>query len=313
MKKMVYWLVGTFAVMGVLALLLHGLAQTIVGPTIDVADRPYKLSITENASVGYKIGATILRPLLEARIDSYIKEQGLEEYFENLKANMPQKSNFSVNEMERGTGPGAVCGQLVTATVISMPKLPPGNVRKNTSEISKLLAQSTTTELFRIGTHAIKELNSALLGLRRGGGRVILIHGGENAGSVFVNLVSIESPEPTEDVMERFMVFDKVNPDGKGTSAVARCGEKVSVMYNVRDHRGAVLAKEQTADFVIGERTVPVALDLAAVDLQSNIKRSVIVPPELLDGFEDLDKNSIKILDLWMNPSTHSAGPKTSG
>ena len=311
MKRTVYWLVGTVVVMSILALLLHGLSQTIVESSTDMTEKPYRLSITENASVGYRIGATILRPLLEARIDSYIKEQGLEEYFENLKANMPQKSNFSVNEMERGTGPGAVCGQLVSAIVINMPKLPE-NSWKNTSEISKLLAQSTTTELFRIGTHSIRELNSAMLGLRRGGGRVILIHSGENAGSVFVNLSSIESPVPSENVMERFMVFDRTIPSSKNTATVVRCGEQVSVMYNIRDHRGVILAKEQTANFTIGERTVPIALDLAAVDLQSNVIRSVIVPPELLDGFENLeDKSNIKILDMWMvsnadNSSTES-------
>lgn len=307
MRKTVYWLIGTVVVVAVIAFLLHGVSHTIIGGTdTNIPDnRPYRLSLTDNVSVGYKIGATILRPLLEARIDSYIKEQGLEEYFENLKATMPQKSNFSFNELDEGTGPGAVCGQLVTAVVINMPKSPEGSW-KDANEISKLLSQNTTTELFRIGTHPIRELNSAILGLKPGGGRVVLIHSGKNAGSVFINLSSVESQKPSEEVLERFMVFDRENHDSKGAPSIARCGDQVSVKYNIRDHRGIILVKGQTANFVIGERTVPAALDLASVGLQSNSIRSVIVPPELLEDFENLDKSSIKILDLWMEPGTNS-------
>ncbi|MDD9362024.1 MAG: FKBP-type peptidyl-prolyl cis-trans isomerase, partial [Anaplasma sp.] len=103
--------------------------------------------------------------------------------------------------------------------------------------------------------------------------------------------------------LERFMVFDKVRTDYdyKKPITVSRCGDKVSVMYNVRDASGNAVYENLKAEFTIGTRQVPIALDLAAVDLQSDSIRSVIVPPDLLAGLStDFDNSTIKILELWM-------------
>ncbi|MDB1135218.1 hypothetical protein [Candidatus Anaplasma sp. TIGMIC] len=309
MKKIACIALNISAVVAICCLVLKVASSVVAENGVDESGKPYTLKVMGSSGVGYRLGATILRPLVESRIDYHIKEQGLEEYFKSLKAKAIPKSNFTSNDMLQGSGSKAVCGQQITAMIFSLPS-PKGshNAIPSAVEITKLLTNSASSVSFQLGSYSVPEVNYGVVGMKKEGSRVILIENGENAGSHYVSLISIDSSEPTESSLERFFVFDKANPDYSGSEVLlSRCGDVVNVGYNLRDSSGNMLLHNQTATFRVGSRQVPIALDLAAVDLRSDSLRSVIVPPELLTGFDaNLTDSGVKILDLWVVPTEGS-------
>ena len=300
-KKIACWVVNTSIALVVMLLVLKVASALIVANSKDSDNKYYSLSISDSGSLGYRVGATILRPIIESRIDSYIREQGLWEYLESLKLQMPPKSSFSYSDVQEGTGPKVLCGQKVTATIVSTQT---GGTEKVTDNLDDKIASIVNGgglhTSFRVGTHGVAEVNYGLLGMQKDTGRIIVVDSKKFSGSHYVNLISIDSSGPGEEVMERFMVFDRTKPKENRTVSIFRCGDEVSVMYNIRDSAGNVLVSSKAATFKIGARTVPVALDLAAVDLKSDSIRSVIVPPELMHDFDNIPSDSsVKIIDVW--------------
>ena len=309
-KKIACWVINTSIVFAVMLAVLK--VASVLISTNGIENNSgnsglYSLSVSDSSSAGYRLGATILRPIIEARIDNYIREQGLEEYFKSLKLQMPPKSSFSYSDTQEGVGPKVMCGQDITATILSTQT---GGTEKVTYSSHDKMASPTDSGFapisFRLGTHRMPEINYALPGMQKDTGRIIVVDSEKFSGSHYVNLLSIDSPELDEGVMERFMVFEKAKPSTNEAVSVFRCGDKVSVMYNLRNAAGNILVREKTETFTIGEGTVPMALELASVDLRSDIIRSVIVPPELLQGFNNIsDHSSIKIIEVWFD---HQAG-----
>ncbi|WP_249549143.1 FKBP-type peptidyl-prolyl cis-trans isomerase, partial [Anaplasma phagocytophilum] len=305
MKKITCWVLKIAVVVSALFLVLRVVSVFLTENEARYnADKPYSLSMENSNSLGYRLGASLIRPILEARIDQYIKDQGLEDYFKNLTLKLPPKVSFSFNDMQEGNGSSAVCGQVVTAMVIQSSASDQEKIGTlSPAELAEKVKNSVSYVNFQLGTHEVSALNQGMIGMRANGSRVVTLNNDEDARSYYVNLTSIDSSEPTASALERFMVFDKVRTDYdyKKPITVSRCGDKVSVMYNVRDASGNAVYENLKAEFTIGTRQVPIALDLAAVDLQSDSIRSVIVPPDLLAGLStDFDNSTIKILELWM-------------
>ncbi|MFV9838546.1 MAG: hypothetical protein AB8U44_00770 [Aaplasma endosymbiont of Hyalomma asiaticum] len=302
-KKIAYWVMNTSIALVVVLLALKVASVLIVTNSTDRDNKYYSLNISDSGSLGYRVGAIILRPIIESRIDSYIREQGLWEYLENLKLQMPPKSSFSYSDVQEGTGPKVLCGQKVTAHIVSTQT---GGTEKSTTDnlndkIASIVNGGGLLPIsFQVGTHDVSEVNYGLLGMQKDTSRIIVVDSEKFSGSHYVNLISIDSSGPSEEVMNRFMVFDRTKPKENKAVSVFRCGDEVSIMYNVRDASGNILISRKAETFKIGARTVPAALDLAAVDLRSDSMRSVIVPPELMHDFDNIPGDAnIKIIDVW--------------
>ncbi|KJV66421.1 hypothetical protein AB9K21_03710 [Anaplasma phagocytophilum] len=308
MKRITCWVLKIAVVVSALFLVLRVVSVFLTeNEARYTADKPYSLSVENSNSLGYRIGVSLIRPILEARIDQYIKDQGLEDYFKSLTLKLPPKVSFSFNDVQEGQGSSVVCGQMVTAVVVQSSASDHEKIGTlSQTELAERVKNSVLHLNFQLGTHEVPALNQGMIGMRADGSRVVTLNNGGDALSYYVNLTSIDSSEPSASALERFMVFDKVRTDYdyKEPITVSRCGDKVSVVYNVRDASGNVLYENLKAKFTVGARQVPIALDLAAVDLQSDSMRSVIVPPDLLAGLSmdaDFDNSTIKILELWMD------------
>ncbi|ACZ49101.1 hypothetical protein ACIS_00480 [Anaplasma centrale str. Israel] len=311
MKVLAYRVLCVVAVFAVLGLLLRAVSTGIVSDVAERTEKPYRVSIADNDSPAYKIGALILRPIIEARIDRYISEQGLAEYLHNMASATPLKENFRLVDMEEGEGREVLCGQKVSAMILHFPM--DGQESTDPLQAARKISGSTQPVSFRLGSHEVKELNYALAGMRRGGSRIVTItrDGEGKSDSYYVQLTSVDDTVPEAKDIRNLMSFDKRDTGSKGAITEARCGDEVSVTYTVKDVRGEVLIEDRVVDFVIGARSVPIVLELGIIGLRSDSRRSIIVPPELLSGFDrGVDKHSVKIIDVQVR---HKAAPTQDG
>ncbi|AXW84196.1 hypothetical protein BKM88_03290 [Anaplasma marginale] len=300
MKVIVYRLLCVIAVFAVLGLLLRAVSTSIVsGITERMDKKPYKVSVVDNDSPAYKIGALILRPIIEARIDRYISKQGLAEYLRDAASAAPLAGNFRLIDIEEGEGREVLCGQKVSAMILRFPM--DGQEITDPLQAARKISGSTKPVSFRLGAHEVKEVNYALAGMRRGGSRVVIVTRDEEgkSDSYYIQLTSVDDTVPEANDIRNLMSFDKRDANSnKEAVTEARCGDAVSVKYTVKDVRGQVLVADQVVDFIIGNRSVPIVLELGVVGLRSDSRRSIIVPPELLSGFDRaVDKYSVKIID----------------
>ena len=329
MGKIIRCILGSIAVVFVLGLVAKAVLNFAEKNVIASAEKPYRTFSSNTESLGYKLGATILRPLVESRIDKYLKDQGMEEYLLELKSRAFPVIGFSFIDVESGEGPEAVCGQEVSAIVISVPvsdavsgsasvlkavskqllrKLPASAVKESLNPrmpISEEIAPST----LKIGTHEIPEVNYSLAGMRKNGSRVVTVTDmdGNAVSHHYILVKSINNAGYLTNAMKGFMIFDKGNSAPRKTPVtIARCGDKVSVTYKIRDLNGDLVTQGTTGEFTIGAREVPLAFDLGAIDLRSDVARSIIVPPEFFKGFNKggAHHKSVSVLDLQIAHST---------
>ncbi|WP_263008483.1 FKBP-type peptidyl-prolyl cis-trans isomerase [Anaplasma capra] len=305
MKSIAYRMLCVLAVFSVLGLLVKALSTGIVlNSTEQKGKKPYTISVIDSDSPAYKIGALILRPIIEARIDRYISEQGLEKYLRDVASAAPLRENFRLLDIEEGEGREVLCGQSVSAMVFHFPM--EDEEMADPLQAARKIGGNIRPISFKLGSHEIGELNYALTGMRHNGSRVVTVTSGRNSGSYYVQLTSVDDEVPEARSIRNLMLFDKEDPNyGGGTVAVARCGDKVSVTYTVKDVRGEVLVQDRVVDFTIGSRSVPIVLELGIIGLRSDNRRSIIVPPELLSDFDgSVDKHGVKIIDAQV---THKA------
>ncbi|MEH0831036.1 hypothetical protein [Anaplasma bovis] len=294
------------------------------------AEKPYRTFSSNTESLGYKLGATILRPIVESRIDKYLKDQGMEEYLLELKSRAFPVSDFSFIDVESGEGPEAMCGQEVSAIVISVPvsdvmsgstsilkaaskqllgKLPASAIKESINPSKMPFSGEVVPSTLKIGTHEIAEVNYSLAGMRKNGSRVVTVtdSDGNAVSHHYISVKSINNTGYPTNAMKGFMIFDKGNNSPKKDPiTIARCGDKVSVTYKIRDLNGDLVTQGKTGEFTIGAREMPLAFDLGAVDLRSDVARSIIVPPEFFKGFNvgGAHYKGVSILDLQIARST---------
>ena len=298
MKVLAYRLLYVVAGFAVLGLLLRAVSTSVVSGIAERTDKPYRVSITDNGSPAYKIGALILRPIIEARIDRYISEQGLAEYLRDAASAASPEENFRLIDLEEGEGREVLCGQKVSAMILHFPMDSQEIV--DPLQAARKISGSTQPVSFRLGAHEIKEINYALAGMRRGGSRIVTVTRDEEgkSDSYYVHLTSVDDKVPEAHDIRNLMSFDKRDTSIKEAATEARCGDAVSVKYTIKDVRGKVLVEDQVVDFIIGNRSVPIVLELGVVGLRSDSRRSIIAPPELLSGFDQtVDKRGVKIID----------------
>jgi len=92
------------------------------------------------------------------------------------------------------------------------------------------------------------------------------------------------------------MIFDNLtNKFGKKV----KCGDEISIKYSIRKHNGELQIENQAVQFKVGDKKVPLAIELGVIGMRAGNNRTVIAPPDVLtpDG-EMFDKENISIIDL---------------
>ncbi|NSX83856.1 peptidylprolyl isomerase, partial [Wolbachia endosymbiont of Atemnus politus] len=80
------------------------------------------------------------------------------------------------------------------------------------------------------------------------------------------------------------------------------------IRYSVIGHDGEYIIKNQTMQFKVGDKKVPLAIELGVMGMRENNNRTIISPPELLNvtdgmliGDIDFDEESVSIINLSLD------------
>ncbi|MCV3769344.1 MAG: FKBP-type peptidyl-prolyl cis-trans isomerase [Wolbachia pipientis] len=226
----------------------------------------------------------LVKPIFELALDHYIKKCGLTGYLEEIIQQKREENMISFYEIIEGDGSKVLCGQEVLLQVYKVP-----------NNLSILLNQVSNITL-KIGQNNWKELGLGTIGMKEGGERVVTINNiasddKMSLSSYYVKLLEVKDRYP--DSVNNIMVFDNfINKTGKQV----KCGDEISIKYDVMEYDGKYMIKNQTVQFKVGDKKVPLAIELGVVGMRVNNKRTIISPPELLnitDGMLVKDMNFI--------------------
>lgn len=241
----------------------------------------YEINTTGEGLV-QTIAYYLVKPILESTLDRYIEKHGLTEYLRELMQQEEDRVNFY--EISEGSGDKAFCGQEVSLQIYKI---------SNSISLSNQASDIT----LEIGKDKLKDLSLRIIGMKEGGERVVTTIDGDN---FYVKLVEIKDKYP--DSANNLMIFN--NSVGK-TGKRVKCGDEISVKYSVMDHSGEPVVKAQALQFKVGDKKVPLAIELGVVGMRSGNNRTIISPPELLSVTDDMiikdmhfDEENISIIDL---------------
>ncbi|APR98138.1 FKBP-type peptidyl-prolyl cis-trans isomerase [Wolbachia endosymbiont of Folsomia candida] len=248
-------------------------------------DKLYEINATHDGII-QTIAYYLVKPMLESALDRYIHKHGLTEY---LQAIIQQKEESAINfyEISEGNGSKAFCGQEV---LLQMYKIQNNNL----ATTLPLLNQVSDVTL-EIGQDKLKEMSLGVIGMKEGGERVVTINNPgsnnkTNFNSYYVKLIEVKDQYP--DSANDLMIFnDLVNKSGKQVT----CGDEISVKYSVSESNGKYIIKNQTAQFKVGNKKVPLAIELGVIGMKTGNNRTIISPPDLLNITDDM---SIKDIDF---------------
>ncbi len=234
-----------------------------------------------------------MKPILESALDRYIEKHGLTEYLEEITQ---QKEEDSINfyEITEGSGSKAFCGLEVLLQIY-----------KISNNNSATLPSKVSDVTLKIGQDDLKEVSLGVIGMKEGGERVVTIANENkmNFNSYYVKLIEVKDKYP--DSVNNLMVFnDLINKTGKQV----RCGDEISVKYSVKEHNGEYIVKDQTVQFRVGDKKIPLAIELGVVGMRAGNKRTILSPPDLLTITDDMlikdidyDEENISIIDLSLD------------
>ncbi|QXK91830.1 FKBP-type peptidyl-prolyl cis-trans isomerase [Neoehrlichia mikurensis] len=269
--------------------MLHSLSIFYSPYSNPQSKKPYEIFPSDN-SVTYQIGYKILRPIIEARIDYYIKKHGLEEYLHKIKSKIYKKTNFTFYDIRQGNGKMVVCGQDISVIIYKISNT-------TTTNIENIINNFPNPENIRLGSHSVPELNYAIDGMQENGERIVTINSGKNHGNYYIKVITNKSNNIQG--IKNLLTFNNVIKNYKGTVNTIRCGDTVSIKYTIRNSHGTPILNDLKAHFTVGKGQVPLALELSVINMTSDHTRSAIIPPELLKDFKNqIDLNNIKIIDL---------------
>lgn len=250
-------------------------------------EKLYEINAT-HGGLTQMIASYLVRPILESALDRYIEKHGLAEYLEEITQ---QKEEEMINfyEITEGSGSKVFCGQEV---LLQMYK------------VSNNLATLLPTDVnLKIGQDYLKEVSLGVIGMKEGGERVVTIAADDNKmsfNSYYIKLIEVKDKYP--DSVNNLMIFnDLINKAGKQV----KCGDEISVQYSIKRHNGEYIIKDQIVQFKVGDKKIPLAIELGVVGMRAGNKRTVLSPPDLLTGILikeiDFDEENISIIDLSLN------------
>ncbi|MCA4775203.1 FKBP-type peptidyl-prolyl cis-trans isomerase [Wolbachia endosymbiont of Mansonella ozzardi] len=258
-------------------------------------DKLYELNTTNDGLV-QTIAYYLVKPILESALDHYIEKHGLKEYLKEITQQEREENSINFYEFTEGSGSRALCGQEVLMQMYKIsnnPAIPLPNQVPNVT--------------LKIGQDDWKEVGLGIMGMKEGGERVVTINitndNKTNFNSYYVKLIEVKDRYP--DSVNNMMIFnDLINRAGKQV----RCGDEVLIKYSVMEHNGKYIIKNQTAQFKVGDKSVPLAIELGVVGMRAGNNRTIISPPELLNvtdsmliGDIDFDEENVSIINLSLD------------
>ena len=236
------------------------------------------INIDNNSGIIKIISSYIAIPIVESRIDFYLKNTGLITHLQDRKYD---NRIIYIQDIKKGKGHKILCGQEVIVDLIETSE---GDITKNIND-KKIIIGSDEQQIFNI----------ALIGMKEEGERTFIVPndisnrliGKKNTTTMYnVKLKEVKTHHP--DSVKNLLIFDEII----GNEKAIMCGENISLNYTLRDKRGNEI-REGNLKFKVGEGKVPIAFDLGVIEMVPGSKRSIISPPDLLLG-----KEEISILDL---------------
>lgn len=262
-------------------------------------DKLYEINATHDGLV-QTIAYYLVKPILESALDRYIEKHGLTEYLQGI-AQQKEENSMNFYEITEGNGGKALCGQKV---LLQMYK-----IQNNNLATSLPLLNQVSDVILEIGQDNLKEMSLGIMGMKEGGERVITINNPTNNNkmnfnSYYVKLIEIKNRYP--DSANDLMIFnDLANKSGKQV----KCGDEISVKYSVSESNGKYIVKNQTVQFKVGNKKVPLAIELGVVGMRAGNNRTIISPPDLLNITEDMlikdisfNEENISIINLSLEP-----------
>jgi hypothetical protein len=258
-------------------------------------DKLYELNTTNDGLV-QTIAYYLVKPILESALDHYIEKHGLKEYLKEITQQEREENSINFYEITEGSGSRALCGQEV---LLQMYKI--------SNNLAAPLPSQVPNVTLKIGQDDWKEVGLGIMGMKEGGERVVTVNiandNKTNFNSYYVKLIEVKDRYP--DSVNNMMIFnDLINRAGKQV----RCGDEVSVKYSVMGHNGEYIIKDQTAQFKVGDKKVPLAIELGVVGMRAGNNRTIISPPELLNitdgmliGDIDFDEENVSIINLSLD------------
>ncbi|MGL9718464.1 MAG: FKBP-type peptidyl-prolyl cis-trans isomerase [Wolbachia sp.] len=261
-------------------------------------DKLYEINAVHDGLV-QTIAYYLVKPILESAIDRYIEKHGLTKYLEEITQQEKEENLTSFYEIAEGSGSKALCGQEVLLQIYK--------ISDNLAASLPLLSQVSDVTL-KIGQDNWKEVSLGVIGMKEGGERVITVNSIANDNKInfnpyYVKLIEVKDKSP--DSVDSMMIFnDSIDKIGKQV----KCGDEISVRYSVMGHNGEYIIKNQPTQFKVGDRKVPLAIELGVVGMRAGNNRTIISPPELLNvtdgmliGDIDFNEESVSIINLSLD------------
>ncbi|MFP3035592.1 MAG: FKBP-type peptidyl-prolyl cis-trans isomerase [Wolbachia sp.] len=258
-------------------------------------DKLYELNTT-NDDLAQTIAYYLVKPILESALDHYIEKHRLKEYLKEITQQEREENSINFYEIIEGSGSRALCGQEV---LLQMYKI--------SNNLTIPLPSQVPNVTLKIGQDNWKEVGLGIMGMKEGGERVVTVNitndNKTNFNSYYVKLIEVKDRYP--DSVNNMMIFnDLINRAGKQV----RCGDEVSIKYSVMGHNGEYIIKDQTAQFKVGDKRVPLAIELGVVGMRAGNNRTIISLPELLNvtdgmliGDIDFDEENVSIINLILD------------
>lgn len=256
-------------------------------------DKLYELN-TMNDGLVQTIAYYLVKPILESALDHYIEKHGLKEYLKEITHQEREENSINFYEITEGSGSRVLCGQEV---LLQMYKI--------SNNLAAPLPSQVPNVTLKIGRDNWKEVGLGIMGMKEGGERVVTVNiaSSNKTNSYYVKLIEVKDKYP--DSVNNMMIFnDLINRAGKQV----RCGDEVSIKYSVMGHNGEYIIKDQTAQFKVGDKRVPLAIELGVVGMRAGNNRTIISPPELLNvtdgmliGDIDFDGENVSIINLSLD------------
>ncbi|QOD38248.1 FKBP-type peptidyl-prolyl cis-trans isomerase [Candidatus Wolbachia massiliensis] len=264
-------------------------------------DKLYEINTARDGLV-QTMAYYLVKPILESALDRYIEKHGLTEYLEEIMQQEKEENSINFYEITEGSGSKAFCGQEV---LLQMYKI---------SNNTLALPNQASDVTLKIGQDNQKELSLGVVGMREGGERVVTIHNiandnKMNFNSYYIKLIEVKDKYP--DSVNNLMIFnDLVNRTGKQV----KCGDEISIKYSVMGHNGEYMIKNQTVQFKVGDKKVPLAIKLGVVGMRAGNNRTIISPPALLNVTDnmlikdmDFDEENVSIIHLSLDSKQETA------
>lgn len=268
-------------------------------------ENKYNLTLNHENNIFLAASFFLLKPLIEIYLDSRLESKNI---FFRLKQQNFYSKLLTRTPIKLGQGPKIICGQEIIINIA-------GSALEEKTNL-----ESFHSIRYKVGQSSIPILNIAPLGMKKGEITSIIIpnnikdellmarnssyeeelpiRAGKNS-NLIIEIIDVLDSYPEE--IRNMQVFT----DYLNNRKAKMCGDQIILDYKIKDIEGKVI-KAEIINFKAGERKYPIALELAATELQPNVNRTIIVHNDLIKNNKlpssglpcSKDSNELKILEL---------------